>query len=227
MSDLGQNIKKFVSRGVEAIGNTASNLASNTRQKINTINLQNQKKELLEQLGTKAYSCWKNGGAFPEELKGIFLEILEIDELLQNGKKTDSPAVPSEINESPEPSEPEDTKVDHTEDQPEDHSETDTPVSCPQEDEKVTAAQESNEAEKESVDTVTEEPEQKPADKSVSPLSSAINALFDDIPPVDKMADKVNSSLDEMGEQIRKFSSELSRQITDFADGLVGKNNKE
>ena len=53
-----------------------------------------------------------------------------------------------------------------------------------------------------------EVPEKGTSEQNDSPLSSAINALFDDIPQVDKMAEKVNSSLDEMGEQLKKFSTE-------------------
>ena len=34
MSELGQNLKNAVMKGIEAIGNTATSLASNTRQKM-------------------------------------------------------------------------------------------------------------------------------------------------------------------------------------------------
>ena len=64
-------------------------------------------------------------------------------------------------------------------------------------------------------------------DRKDSPLSSAINDLFEQIPPVDKMADKVNSTLDEMGDNLRRFSSDLGKQISDMADDLMGKKDKK
>ena len=70
-----------------------------------------------------------------------------------------------------------------------------------------------------------EEEEEKTVEEC--PLSSAINDLFEQIPPVDKMADKVNSTLDEMGDNLRRFSSDLGKQISDMADDLMGKKDKK
>lgn len=62
-----------------------------------------------------------------------------------------------------------------------------------------------------------------PADDS---LRSAINALFEDFPPVSKMASKVNSSLNEMGEHLKKFSADLDR-LNDFAGEKKDNGNKQ
>ena len=59
------------------------------------------------------------------------------------------------------------------------------------------------------------------------PLSSAINDLFEKVPPVDKMMDKVNNSLDELGDSLRKFSGEFDRQLDEFADQMMGKDKKD
>ena len=69
-----------------------------------------------------------------------------------------------------------------------------------------------------------EEPAEKDdgADFADCPLSSAINDLFEQMPPVDKMMDKVNSSLDELGENLKKFSDEFDRQLNDFSDQMMG-----
>ena len=72
------------------------------------------------------------------------------------------------------------------------------------------------------VPTIEIEPE-----KEESPISSAINALFEQKPQVDKMAEKVNCSLDEMGEQLRRFSSDLGKQISDLADELMEHDKKD
>ena len=53
------------------------------------------------------------------------------------------------------------------------------------------------------------------------PLSSAINDLFEKMPPVDKMMDKVNSSLDDLGENLRKFSGEFDKQLNEFAEQMM------
>ena len=60
-----------------------------------------------------------------------------------------------------------------------------------------------------------------------TPLSSAINDLFENMPPVDKKVEKVNSSLDDLGDSLRKFSGDFDKQLNDFADQMMGKNDKE
>ena len=68
-----------------------------------------------------------------------------------------------------------------------------------------------------------EEPEKEDESMPDCPLSSAINDLFEKMPPVDKMVDKVNSSLDELNDNLRKFSGEFDKQLSDFADQMMGK----
>ena len=67
-----------------------------------------------------------------------------------------------------------------------------------------------------------EVPESDKPEKVDEPLSSAINSLFEQMPPVDQLADKVNASLDEMGEQLKKFSDHFGKQLNDMADELLG-----
>ena len=43
------------------------------------------------------------------------------------------------------------------------------------------------------------------------------------MPQVDKMMDKVNTSLDELGENLLKFSGEFGKQLDDFTDRMMGK----
>ena len=59
------------------------------------------------------------------------------------------------------------------------------------------------------------------------PLSSAINDLFENMPPVDKMVDKVNSSLDDLGENLRKFSSDFDKKLKDFSDQMMEKDDSD
>ena len=41
------------------------------------------------------------------------------------------------------------------------------------------------------------------------------------------MMDKVNNSLDELGDSLRKFSGEFDRQLDEFADQMMGKDKKD
>lgn len=98
MSELGQNLKDLVMKGIDAIGNTASNLASNTRQKVNEMALKGKRNEILEAFGEKAYEAWKNGAELPDELTAELREVLELDEELdrirtakENDQETEEP----------------------------------------------------------------------------------------------------------------------------------------
>ena len=71
----------------------------------------------------------------------------------------------------------------------------------------------------------TEDADEK--DFAECPLSSAINDLFEKMPPVNKMMDKVNSSLDELGDNLMKFSGEFDKNLNDFADQLMGNDKKD
>jgi hypothetical protein len=46
------------------------------------------------------------------------------------------------------------------------------------------------------------------------------------MPPVDKMVDRVNNSLDDLGENLRKFSGEFDKQLNKFADQMMGNEKK-
>ena len=192
MSEFGQNLKNAVRKGIEAIGNTASNLAVNTRQKVEEFNLSNQLKDIYAEIGEKVFNLSKQGTVFPEELaQSLNLEAETEKELNLIREQKDDPSAVSEeayrtgeINQETDPAAPE-AAASYTA-----SDDTDVPVIH-----------------------VEEDPEEKsqaePADNS--PLSSAINDLFENMPPVDKMVDKVNTSLDELGDSLRKFSGEFDR----------------
>ena len=83
MNDLGHNLKELVIRGIDAIGNTASSLASSTRQKVNELSLRGQRNEIMESFGEKAYAAWKNGMELPESLAADLREVMALDEELE------------------------------------------------------------------------------------------------------------------------------------------------
>ena len=210
MSDLGQNIREFVLKGIETIGATATNLAANTRQKISETALKAKKAELLEQFGEKAYEAYRNGMAFPEELACILREAAGIDAELASGT-VDGPAEVAAEESAEEPEEPEEEISREPAEEP-----AGEPDPAP-------------EAATRGEIPVIEMPEEDGKEETPKhePLSSAISDLFGQMPPIDEMAGRINSSLDEMGEQLQKFSSEMGKKISDMADELMGKNDRE
>ena len=68
MADFSDKMKKAWLKSMEAIGNTAGNIASNTRYKVNEMTLLNRRREILSDFGARAYDLWQKGETFPEEL---------------------------------------------------------------------------------------------------------------------------------------------------------------
>ena len=54
MAEFGNNLKNIWMKGMEAIGNTASSIASNTRFKVDEMNMVNRRAEILKDFGAKA-----------------------------------------------------------------------------------------------------------------------------------------------------------------------------
>ena len=111
MSELGQNLKDLVLKGIDKIGSTASGLASSTKQKVNELALKGKKNEILEALGEKVYEAWKNGAELPEELAADLREVMALDAELEkmNAVKDDAEAAddPGETEEPEDPAAPE------------------------------------------------------------------------------------------------------------------------
>lgn len=82
MEDLTKTLKNVMLRGMEAIGNTASNIASNTKFKVNEMNLVNRRREILADFGQKSYELWQKGESFPAELNAQLIELSKVDEAL-------------------------------------------------------------------------------------------------------------------------------------------------
>ena len=123
MSELGQNLKDLVLKGIDKIGSTASGLASSTKQKVNELALKGKKNEILEALGEKVYEAWKNGAEMPEELAADLREVMALDAELEkmNAVKDDAEAAddPGETEEPEDPAVPEEK---------DDAGQTDVPV---------------------------------------------------------------------------------------------------
>ena len=212
MSEIGENLKNIVMKGIEVIGNKAGNIASTARQKVGEFNLANDQKELFSLIGSKVLELSKQGVEFPEELKEDLKRAAEMGAELDRirSEKVDSGKTADE----------------KSEDMPE-YRETPEPEgrapAAPAGAAEFTA--------KDDLDVpVIEVPEEeRPEEEAFAdcPLSSAINDLFENMPPVDKMMDKVNNSLDELGDSLRKFSGDFGRQLDEFTDQMMGNNDRD
>ncbi len=241
MADLGQSLKNIWMKGMEAIGNTASNIANNTRFKVDEMNMLNRRREILSDFGAKAYALWQKGekDIFPEELQEQLRELSALDEKLNDlrAERYASGLVQEETEQLEEPEEPEEPEESEEPEEPEEPAEADEP----EEPEKAGEAEEAAEtdaeceaekpeeenteetAEPEGPETipVLQMPEPEEAQPKSSSLSSAIDELFEKAPSVEEMAEKVNSSLDRMGENLKKFSDEMDQHLDDLTSRLT------
>lgn len=207
MSEIGENLKSFLKKGIEVIGNKASDLASNAKQKVGEYNLANEKKDLFSAIGSKIYDNYLNGDTVPEGLEEELTRITEIDQELEAIRAEKEKAGESAESDAGEPGERVQTEEEVSAEEPA------AAEYAAKDDSDVPVIEIEEEAEKDKV--------------GECPLSSAINDLFENMPPVDKMVDKVNSSLDDLGENLRKFSSDFDKKLKDFSDQMMGKDDSD
>ena len=84
MADIGSSAKSVFMKAMEGISSAASSLASNTRFRIDEMNLTNQRRELLEGFGAKAYELFKTGASLPPELQEIMEQVARLDKQLDD-----------------------------------------------------------------------------------------------------------------------------------------------
>lgn len=103
MAEIGKSLKGIWLKSMEAISNTASNIASNTKYKVDEMNIVNRRREILSDFGAQAYELWQKGEKFPEPLDALLKELSELDEAMNAirteklaGVKTDEDAKENE-----------------------------------------------------------------------------------------------------------------------------------
>ena len=230
MSEFGGSLQSIVKKSIEALGNKASDLAAGAKQKVGEYNLANEQKDVFSDIGSKVFELSKQGVAFPEELQEDLKKAAEIGAELDRiraekeaAEKAKQEAAEKEAAEKEAEAGAKDTE---NKEAPEYRE---APVmEMPAFDGPVAAAYAARDDRDIPVISV-EEPEKKDdgGDFADCPMSAAINDLFEQMPPVDKMMDKVNSSLDELGENLKKFSDEFDRQLNDFSDQMMGCDKKD
>ena len=182
MADFKNQVKSLWIRGMEAVGNTASNIASNTKYKVDEMNIQNKRRENINSLGVQAYMLWQKGVDFPEEMIELLKETKELDEKLNDmrterysGRTAESEAAAAPTEEKKEEPESEDRA-----DEPEATEEDEEPD------------------QKESVFAIP-----NPAD--TSSFTEPIDSLFGQEKTIDALTEKVNDGLDNLNRSMKKF----------------------
>ena len=181
-SNIRDKAKLLWIKGMKTIGNTATNIANNTKYKVDEMTLQNRRRELGGDLSSAVYAMWMKGTEFPPELTRMLEEMQQLDERLNDmraeryaqGKTAPSNRGDEEA-ETEVSGQPDDTAT-----------------------EGVVAAEEPDE-ETEVSNVITAAPPS---------VLSEIEDCFDHEASVDKMAEKVNTSLDQLTDKIRSFAPE-------------------
>jgi hypothetical protein len=82
MSNVMKSLKKTWLKGMEVIGNTASNIADNAKYKVTEMNLETRRREILADFGSIAYEMWQRGENFPPALEAQLKQLNALDEQL-------------------------------------------------------------------------------------------------------------------------------------------------
>ncbi len=80
MPTITDKIRTTWFKCMESIGTSAANLADNAKQKLNEINMEARRKEVVADLPSKLLQMWKDGAELPEELNELLGELNTIEE---------------------------------------------------------------------------------------------------------------------------------------------------
>ncbi len=190
-------------RGMKAVGNTAASIASNTRFKVDEMTLQNRRRELLGDVAGTAYSLWLKGEQFPEQVTNMLNELQQLDNELNDlraskytGEKktgeTDAlsgktETTSAEFRRSGSSEEAVKPKAESTDAGKEPEGSSPVPAVPPA----VSGVKNKN------VQTV-----------ETSSVQTEIDQIFDETDTVGRMAEKVNSTLEQLSERIHSFPQE-------------------
>jgi hypothetical protein len=82
MAHVYNSIKKTWLKGMVAVGNAASSIAVNSKQKVTEMNLESRRREILADFSLIAYEMWQKGTSLPKELDDQLTELRRLDEEL-------------------------------------------------------------------------------------------------------------------------------------------------
>ena len=211
MADFRSSIKGIWMKGMEAVGNAASSIASSTKSKVDEMNLVNRRTEILKDFGNRAYALWLKGEQFPEELASQLQELAKLDDQLNDLRAERLAGVKPETKQEEAPDS--DTDAADTGDTDEQDKFTEDEFSR---EEDGDLQSDSDREDPVPVIRIERPDEEKPA----GGLSDAINDLFENNNPSDSAADQVNSALDSLEDGLKQFSEDTTRTAEDLADQL-------
>ncbi len=204
MADLGTNLKNFWMKSMEAIGNTATSIANNTRYKVDEMNTVNRRAEILADFGNKAYALWQKGEVFPPSLEEQLKELKRLDERLNDLRAERLAGVKTNIEEE-HPAEGQGEAV---------------PMLNVQEE-----AGDPAEAEQPAPDSAPVIPVENAGEEAASrgqPLSDTISQLFDQIPSARQANDQVSGALDSLENGLQQVSDDLGRGLDELTERVSG-----
>lgn len=82
MSKMTHKLRITMLKGMEALGTTAANLASNAKLRVNELNLETRRREILTDFSLQAFELWQKGVQLPEPLADMLKELCEIESRL-------------------------------------------------------------------------------------------------------------------------------------------------
>ena len=82
MAGFGNKVKLTMLKGMEAVGQRASSMASSAQQKLQELNLETQRREILSEFPLRAYDLWQKGEQLPEPLAKMMADLGDLDERL-------------------------------------------------------------------------------------------------------------------------------------------------
>ena len=82
ISTFSSRVRLALLKGMEAIGTSASNMASNAKLKANEINLENRRREILTNFNLQAFELWQKGVPLPEPLSQMLTELSDVEDRL-------------------------------------------------------------------------------------------------------------------------------------------------
>ena len=82
MAKFGTEVKTFLFRGLEAIGDAAASIGTTAKQKLNEMKLENRRDDLRRQIPSLTLQLWKDGAELPEALTTLLSELNDLNEQL-------------------------------------------------------------------------------------------------------------------------------------------------
>lgn len=93
MADFRRSVLGLFQQGVDAVNNAVMHVSTVTRNKMDELSLQNQRRELMETLANTVYTQWQQGETYPESLTSILKQIKEVNDQLDTlAKQAEKPA---------------------------------------------------------------------------------------------------------------------------------------